>query len=155
MTGMRADREEANLAVPSQQGELIAALVRRASAWLDDQFGLDALWLFGSAATGMATTDSDIDLAALFRRRPSAVELLEARQQLGSLVSRDVDLVDLDRAPPVLLMQVLRHGQLLLDREPARRMRLVAAAPGRYEDLKIVRREAEQSLLKRVSSGRS
>jgi uncharacterized protein len=155
MTGMRADREEANLAVPSQQGELIAALVRRASAWLDDQFGLDALWLFGSAATGMATTDSDIDLAALFRRRPSAVELLEARQQLGSLVSRDVDLVDLDRAPPVLLMQILRHGQLLLDREPARRMRLVAAAPGRYEDLKIVRREAERSLLKRVSSGRS
>jgi uncharacterized protein len=141
--------------VPSQHGELITALVRRASAWLDDRFGLDSLWLFGSAATGMATTDSDIDLAALFRRRPSAIELLEAKEQLGSLLSRDVDLVDLDRAPPVLVMQVLRHGRLLLDRQPARRMRVAASAPGRYEDLKIVRREAERSLLKRVSSGRS
>jgi uncharacterized protein len=123
--------------------------------WLDDRFGLDALWLFGSAASGSARSGSDIDLAALFRRPPSAVELLEARQELGSLLSRDVDLVDLDRAPPILVMQVLRHGRLLLDRQPARRMRVAASAPGRYEDLKIVRREAERSLLKRVSSGRS
>jgi predicted nucleotidyltransferase len=123
--------------------------------WLDDRFGLDALWLFGSAATGMATTDSDIDLAALFQRRPSGVELLEAKQQLGSLLSRDVDVVDLDRASPILVMQVLRYGRLLLDRQPARRLRVVAAAPGRYEDLKIVRREAERSLVERVRRGRS
>jgi predicted nucleotidyltransferase len=152
---MRADHEKPNPAVPSQQGEATTALVRRASMWLDDRFGLDALWLFGSAATGSATSGSDIDLAALFQRRPSGVELLEAKQQLGSLLSRDVDLVDLDRAPPILVMQVLRHGRLLLDRQPARRMRVVAAAPGRYQDLKIVRREAERSLVERVRRGRS
>jgi hypothetical protein len=52
-------------------------------------------------------------------------------------------------------MQVLRYGRLLLDRQPARRLRVVAAAPGRYEDLKIVRREAERSLVERVRRGRS
>jgi hypothetical protein len=82
-------------------------------------------------------------------------ELLEARGEIGSLLARDVDLVDLDQASPILAMQVLRHGRLLVDANPARRQRFVAHAPGRYEDLKIVRREAERSLLARVRHGRS
>jgi hypothetical protein len=44
---------------------------------------------------------------------------------------------------------------LLLERNPARRLRLVAAAPGNYEDLKILRREGERRLLERVRRGRS
>lgn len=122
---------------------------------LDREFGLDALWLFGSEARGAATSSSDVDLAALFWRRPSAVELLDARGELVSLLSRDVDLIDLDHASPVLVMQVLRHGKLLLDRDPPRRQRLVAAAPGRYEDLMIIRRAGERILRDRVLRGRS
>jgi predicted nucleotidyltransferase len=40
---------------------------------LDERLGLDALWVFGSFASGAVTAESDVDLAALFRRRPSAV----------------------------------------------------------------------------------
>jgi predicted nucleotidyltransferase len=128
--------------------------VERISECLGARFGLDALWLFGSLATGMARSSSDVDLAALFRRRPSVSELLEARGEIGTLLARDVDLVDLERASPILAMQVLRQGRLLVDVNPARRQRFVAHAPGRYEDLKIVRREAERSLLARVRHGR-
>jgi predicted nucleotidyltransferase len=39
---------------------------------LDERLGLDALWVYGSVATGRATETSDVDLAALFRRTPSA-----------------------------------------------------------------------------------
>lgn len=131
-----------------------SAILDRAILWLDEQFGLDVLWLFGSEARGTATTDSDVDLAALFRCVPSPSELLEARAELGTLLGRAVDLVDLDRASPILVMQVLRHGTLLLDRNPNRRVRLVAAAPGRYEDLRLVRREGERLLLERVRGGR-
>lgn len=126
----------------------------RVAEWLDERFGVDALWVFGSQASGTATSGSDVDLAALFRRPPSALGLLDVRANLAQMLSQDVDLVDLDRASPILVLQVLRHGRLLLDRDPARRHRLVAAAPGRYEDLKIVRREAERALLERVLNGR-
>jgi predicted nucleotidyltransferase len=123
--------------------------------WLDARFGLDALWLFGSEARGTTRPGSDLDLAALFRRRPSALELRDARAQLAARLGRDVDLVDLDRASPILAMQVVRHGRLLTEANPARRLRFVAGVPGRYEDLRIVRRQAEQALLERVRRGRS
>ncbi len=82
---------------------------------LDGRFGLDALWLFGSEAVGSAGPFSDIDLAGLFRSRLSALDLLEARHVLGALLGRDVDLVDLERASPIVAMQVFRHGRLLVD----------------------------------------
>jgi uncharacterized protein len=133
---------------------LATALLERAVTRLDERFGLDTLWLFGSEARGTATSDSDVDLAGLFRSAPSPSELLDARAEVGALLGRTVDLVDLDRASPILVMQVLRHGTLLLDRKPSRRTRLVAAAPGKYEDLLIVRREGERLLLERVRGGR-
>jgi predicted nucleotidyltransferase len=135
-------------------GGLSPSLKRTIIELLDRRFGLVGLWVFGSFASGQARSDSDLDLAALFEREPSALELLEARSALSALISRDVDLVNLESASPVLLMQVLRHGTLLLDRNPARRIRLTASAPGRYEDLSIVRREVEQALLGRIR-GRS
>jgi len=122
---------------------------------LDTLFGLDALWLFGSEAAHRTTAQSDLDLAGLFRRRPTRLELLDAQAELGQLLSRNVDLLDLDQASPIVVMQVLRRGQLLLDRNPARRLQLIAGAPARYEDLMIVRREAERRLLERVRRGRA
>jgi uncharacterized protein len=129
------------------------SLLDRVAERLDERFGLDALWLFGSAAKGTATAASDIDLAALFRQRPSTAEILDVREELGGWLARDVDLVDLDAASPILVMQVLRHGKILLDRNPIRRSRFVAAAPGNYEDLMIVRREGERVLLDRIRGG--
>ncbi len=127
----------------------------RVVAVLDRRFGLDALWLFGSEAAGRARADSDLDLAALFRTRPEPLDLLDARHEVAELIGRDVDLVDLDRASPILAMQVLRHGTLLVDRNYRRRIDFIAHAPGRYEDVIITRREAERALLDRVRSSRA
>ena len=122
---------------------------------LDDRFGLDALWLFGSAGRGASTPLSDVDLAALFRRSPAAQELLEMAAELEGLVGRHVDLIDLDRASPILVMQVLRTGVLLADANPERRHRLTAGAVGRYEDVLIVRRPVERAILERARRGQS
>ena len=123
--------------------------------YLDRHFGVDALWLFGSEAAGVARALSDVDLAGLFRDRPSPLALLEAREELAALLGRPVDLVDLDRASPIVAMQVFRRGRLLVDANPSRRIRAMASAPVRYEDLRIVRRQAERILLERIRGGRS
>ncbi len=122
--------------------------------FLDLRFGLDTMWLFGSEAAGTAREDSDLDLAALFRRRPSALEIFEARGDLGEILHRDVDLIDLDQASPILGMQVLRYGRLLIDRNPKRRYAFFSRTISMYDDLKIVRRQAEQALFARMNSGR-
>jgi hypothetical protein len=66
-----------------------------------------------------------------------------------------VDLVDVDRASPIVARQALRTGQLLLDRNPRHRWQLEASMVVRCEDLMIVRREAEQTLIERMRGGRS
>ena len=124
-------------------------------AALDRIAGLDALWLFGSEASGRSTPESDVDLGALFAARPSAPDLLAARRELEEIAGRAVDLVDMAGASPVLAMQILRHGRLVVERSPAHRIRFEAALPGRYEDVVILRRPAEKLLLARLARGRA
>lgn len=128
--------------------------IEKIVAFLDLRFGLDTLWLFGSEAAGTARKDSDLDLAALFRRRASALEVFDARGDLGEILRRDVDLIDLDQASPILGMQVLRYGRLLVDRNPKRRYAFFSRTISMYDDLKIVRRQAVQALFARINSGR-
>lgn len=131
------------------------AQISRAIARLDRRLGLDSLWLFGSGARDAWTRWSDVDLAAFFRRPTAADDILEMAAELEEVFGRQVDLIDLDRASPVVVMQVLRTGRLLLDANPERRRRLAAGAPGRYEDLLLVRRPIERAILERARRGRS
>lgn len=129
--------------------------INRVTAILDRRFGVDELWLYGSQAEGTARADSDVDLAVLFRRRPRSLEIFDARSELEELLRRDVDLVDLDQAPPILAMQVLKHGRLLVDRNPRRRHDAFSRIVSLYEDVKILRRESERALFQRMRLGRS
>ena len=129
--------------------------LQRAVGFLEEQFGLEALWVFGSEAQGTARPDSDIDLAALFQGRPAPLDVLGSRGDLEEILGREVDLVDLDRASPILAMQVLRHGRLLVDGNPKRRIAFFSRTLNLYDDLKIQRREAERALIARFTSGQS
>ncbi len=131
------------------------AELARVADVLDALGGLDALWVFGSEASGTAAPTSDVDLAALFTSRPSPPALLVARGDLEALLGRAVDLVDLERASPLLAMQVVRHGHLLSDRAPSHRLRFLTSLPGRYEDVVRLRRAGERLLLSRLQHGRT
>jgi hypothetical protein len=128
----------------------VSAIVDR----LDARWGVAAAWLFGSQ-TRTARPDSDIDLAVLFRRRPTSLELIDIGAELRELGGRPVDVVDLDGASPIVAYQALKNGRLVADNEPRRRIDFVAHLPGRYEDIRIVRREAEKTLLQRIAHGRT
>jgi predicted nucleotidyltransferase len=128
----------------------IAAVV----SYLDERWGVAAAWLFGSQ-TRTPRPDSDIDIAVLFKTRPSAFDLLEAQADVERAAKKPVDIVDLDAASPIVAYQVLKSGRLVADHDQRRRVDFVAHVPGRYEDLKIIRREAERTLLRRIAHGRA
>ena len=127
--------------------------IRQAQSYLEVRFGLDVLGVYGSEARGTAKRRSDFDLAGLFRGRPAPEDVLDTAAELAGRLGRDVDLVDLDRASPILAMQVLRHGRLLVDRNLRRRHAFFSRTVSLYEDLKIVRRPIEQALYRRFAGG--
>ena len=131
------------------------ASIDRIVALLDARFGLDALFVFGSEAAGTQHRESDLDLAALFQRRPVGVEILDAQTALEEIAGRSVDLVDLGAASPILARQVLRGGRCTFGSDSAALADFEAVLPGRYEDLKRMRAEAENALVQRVIHGRS
>jgi len=121
---------------------------------LDKRWGVAAAWLFGSQ-TRVPRPGADIDLAVLFQNRPDPIDLLEVRVDLERLAGRPVDVIDLDAASPIVAFQALKTGRLIADADRRRRVDFVAHLPGRYEDIRIIRREAERTLVRRMAHGRA
>lgn len=86
-----------------------------------------AVYQFGSTATGAAGRASDIDIAVLATNRLSTERRFDVQEQLAGRLGRDVDLIDLRAASPVLAMQAITTGRLLYDGD--------SRARGRFEDL--------------------
>ena len=73
---------------------------------------IQAAYLFGSAASGRARPDSDLDVAVLLNRPILAIRSLDYRLKLmtdlGAVLRRtDVDVVILNDAPPLLAHRIL------------------------------------------------
>jgi hypothetical protein len=58
-----------------------------------DRFGVDSLSVFGSAARGSLTPDSDVDILVRYREAPGIFAFLDLKQYLEEIVGRPVDLV--------------------------------------------------------------
>ncbi|OGW73799.1 MAG: hypothetical protein A2484_06880, partial [Nitrospirae bacterium RIFOXYC2_FULL_44_7] len=75
-------------------------------------------FLFGSYAEGSVTRDSDLDIAIFFNSRPDIYMRNELRGELEKMLGKTADLVALNDASPVIRMQVLRKGILLVNKYP-------------------------------------
>ena len=69
--------------------------------------------VFGSSARGTASGPSDIDIGVV-GVAPSRLPALAVR--LGRLAGREVDLIPLETAPPLLRFEIARDGVLLVER---------------------------------------
>ncbi|MCB9728225.1 MAG: nucleotidyltransferase domain-containing protein [Deltaproteobacteria bacterium] len=95
-------------------------------------------WLFGSRARGTARLDSDVDVAVLFAEDPEptlAGQPYGLEADLQDATGLDVQLVAANTAPAELVHHILRDGILLLDRDPARRVRFEVQRRNEYFDL--------------------
>jgi hypothetical protein len=97
--------------------------------------GIIAVYLFGSFARGQAKPQSDVDLGLLYestlRAQPFALEA-----DLADVLGRRVQCVVMNSAPPDLVHRILLDQMLLVDQNPALRIRFEVNARNQYFDLK-------------------
>ena len=109
----------------------------------DTPRGAVAVYLFGSVARGEAGPDSDVDVGVLFSAEPAPTldsPPLDLEGELERRLGRRVQVVALNRASADLVHRVLRDGKLVLDREPAARIRFEVRRRNEYFDLAPIRR---------------
>lgn len=107
---------------------------------------LQMVILFGSQAAGEARRESDIDLALLGDHPLDLVS--QTTEAIRLLKQSRVDLVDLRRANPLLMMEVVRKGTLLYERSPGVYLNFCSLAVRRYIDTKKLR-DARGTAIKR------
>jgi predicted nucleotidyltransferase len=108
--------------------DTIEAIVDMAAmtAYWAQQSGVVVAYLFGSVALGRADTLSDVDVAVLLEERLEGERGVDAQLRftggLAGCSERDVQVVLLNQASPLLAYQVVQDGVLLYERSRAERL---------------------------------
>jgi predicted nucleotidyltransferase len=112
---------------------------------------ISAAILFGSVALGQADQNSDIDIALLYNPKKDRkdLDLFQIRQNLSDLMGRDVDIVVLNDASPIVSMQAIKNGIPLFIRDKKVYQNFEIQLITDYADLKILREPFEKNILKR------
>lgn len=118
---------------------MTAALERRLAEALAARPEVLEGYLFGSHARGAARPDSDIDVAvavdaSLLPEAPFGYGASLATDLMRALGSSEVDVVVLNRAPPVLYHRVLAEGRRVWSRDLAATTAREGRALSRYCD---------------------
>ena len=114
-------------------------LQRRLARVLEPRQEILEAYLFGSHGRGEAGAMSDIDVAVYVDDRspplsPYGYEADLIADLMRALETNAIDVVMLNRAPPLLYHRVLRDGQLLLSRDPRATTTRAGYALSRYFD---------------------
>jgi predicted nucleotidyltransferase len=112
----------------------------RVEAYLSNQPDVVAAYLFGSAAANLDHAQSDVDVALLLAEslsRSAALEIhLRVMADLEAICGRQVDVVILNTASPLVCFQVFKHGRLLAERDRKGRALFEMRARSLYYDFK-------------------
>jgi predicted nucleotidyltransferase len=106
-------------------------------------------YLFGSLAETVERTPGDIDLAILTRDEPVHLLREDLYEVLGT---QRLDLVDLDRASPLLRFHIVRDGDLLYARDTDALNRFELATLHLYRDTAPLRRRHREILKERMNA---
>src|SRR4030042_2246502 len=105
-------------------------------------------FLFGSFASNRLRPSSDVDIGILFETVPDIYVINGITEDLSSILQREADLVVLNLASPVMKMQILKNGTLLYAIDKKYFHQFFADTVNEYDDLKRIRKNCEDSILK-------
>jgi predicted nucleotidyltransferase len=109
-------------------------------------------YLFGSAAEGRERDASDLDLGVLVEEPTDYRALDQLQAELERAAGRDVDLVDLRKAPPLLAHHVVSRGILLVSRDEDDRVAFTTKVVAKYLDTAHLRRVQHEYLRERAEA---
>jgi len=109
--------------------EDIAAILKE---YFEDKENVFLVFIFGSAVNDRLTKESDVDIAVLFKQTPDFKEIIHFKGDLLSVIKREV----------------LKNGVLVINKNSAIYNDFFVRTVKEYDDLKRVRKEAEDNILK-------
>ena len=110
-----------------------------------EKFGaIEVMYLFGSYVSGVASVDSDVDVA-VFVDDSAYIDdpLLDLKMGvlLENKLGKSVDVVVMNRVSPIVQHEVLRSGKRLFERMPQRRAIFELKSFKEYVDVKYYQRK--------------
>lgn len=127
---------------------LQTSAARKLRSFFKDRNDVSLVLMFGSFVRGEMTVDSDIDVGIYFQSSPDFYQVNVIKEDLSALLKRDVDVVVLNDASPVIKMQVLKKGILVLEASKNNFSEFYGDTVKQYDDLKQIRKKCEDNILK-------
>ena len=124
-----------------------AEVIKLLKNLLKEKPGILLAFLFGSFAGNHQRPTSDVDVGIIFDTAPSLAAIHDLNIEISSALNREVDLVILNQASPILKMQVLKKGKLILRRNKREFNLFYLQTVNQYDDLKQVRKKCEENIL--------
>lgn len=112
-------------------------------------------YLFGSQAKGRSAKESDLDIAVLFKKKPSDPLALREITAISSELSKKsfpkkLDIVPLNGAPLLLKYEVVAHRKILYCENENERKNFEVSVIKEYIDEEPVRNLYNETLYKRI-----
>ena len=124
----------------------IQAIQNQISRLVSGNDNILLVFLFGSLVHGITHEESDIDLGIFFQQIPETTELLEMMGSFSGDLNREVEIVILNTADPIIRMQILKYG-LIIKKDPRIYNDFFVRALNEYDDLKYYRKAIEKNIL--------
>lgn len=102
-----------------------------------EKMGIKYLYLFGSQARGKTRPRSDFDFAVKFGKKTQDTfrAKLKLMTEIGKFLERDdVDVVDIEKADPILGFNIIKDGKVIFSADEAARVMDKARAMSVYFD---------------------
>lgn len=93
-------------------------------------------YIFGSYAKGNVREDSDIDISIYLKDNIYTYEYLDMKMQLSEVIKREVDLIILNDATPLLRYEIYKNNILLFTRDKSVESRYKVKTLFEYNDMK-------------------
>lgn len=112
---------------------------------------LQAVYVYGSYVTGGFSAESDLDLAVRVAGELENPTRWKVQEELASLISRDIDLLDLGQASLVMQFQVISTGERIycVDQDIAAQHEMLVYS--RYLDFSLTRKPIIEAVQERGS----
>jgi hypothetical protein len=144
------------MATPLLRSDLFrnSKIIKSLKTFFSERQEILLAFLFGSFTSKRMRPSSDVDIGILFKTVPNIDTTNNVTEELSSLLQREVDLVVLNHASPVLKMQILKNGILLYASDRKHFHHFFTDTVNQYDDLKRIRKNCEESILKgRIYAG--